>query len=135
MLTDEIIAGFVALAGPDYSWAGVRGCSRPASDVRRALRADLLARQGNICPVGGETLTDADAIEFNHVVARGNGVRGFIPGNVFAGCAAHNAMTKPQHDHNGRVVSGKAVLWTADLARPDVVPLEWTPFPILRRSL
>lgn len=143
MLTDSMVAGFVALAGPDFTWAGVRGCSRPASDVRKALRADLANRQGGICPVGGEPLPGWSAnasndwlpgVEFNHIVARGPLVKGFIIGNIFAGCASHNAMTKPLYNDNGELISGVEVITPDMLARPDLIPMEWTPFPILRSA-
>ena len=126
------IERFVALAGPTFSWDGVPGCSRPASDVRKALRADLLARQGGICPQCGTDLPDAVA-EFCHIVARGPKVKGFLPGNVFAGHASCNASTKPLYDDRGNLIHGVEVLTEAHMARLDLVPTEWTPFPVLRQ--
>lgn len=130
MYTIEAMQAFVALAGPRFTWAGVRGCSRPAADVRKALRADLESRQGGICPVCGGPIRNA---EFNHLVARGPEVKGFLPGNIFAGCSSCNAATKPLYDNEGNLISGIEVLTPDMLARPDLVPSEWTPFPVLRK--
>lgn len=133
MLTDDMIATFVALAGEGFAWEGVRGCSRPASDVRTALRADLWERQGGICAACGKG-DNGTPLEFNHIVARGPKVKGFLPGNIFTGHATCNAATKPLYDERGTLISGVEVLTIAGgfLVRPDVVPMEWTPFPILR---
>lgn len=133
MITDTDVAGFVALAGPDFSW-DVRGCSRPPSTVRRALRDDLWARQGHTCPVCGEG-ENGIALEFNHVVARGPMVKGFLPGNVFTGHATCNARTKPLYNDEGTLISGVEVLDSNYLVRMDVIPTEWTPFPILKATL
>lgn len=142
-LTETMVDNFVDLAGDGFMWEGVRGSHRPPSSVRRALRDDLANRQGGICPVGGEMLPGFSAtegnnwtagVEFNHVVARGPMVKGFVVGNVFAGCAAHNAMTKPIYDENGNLISGIEILRVSHFARPDVIPTEWTPFPTLRAA-
>lgn len=130
MYTIETMHALVDMAGEGFTWAGVRGCSRPASDVRRALRDDLLARQGGICCACGREAVNA---EFNHIVARGPQVKGFVVGNIFAGCASCNAATKPLYDERGNLISGIEVLTPDMLARPDLVPAEWTPFPILRQ--
>jgi hypothetical protein len=131
MYTMEQRARFIALAGPGYEWAGVKGCSRPASDVRKALRDDLAARQGGICPQCGDALRGN--YEFCHLVARGPKVKGFVEGNIFAGHPACNASTKPLYDNEGNLLPGGIeALEPSDLARPDLVPTEWTPFPILR---
>ena len=132
-ITNDDVRGFVALAGTGFSWEGVRGSSRPASDVRTALREDLWARQGEVCPVCGEG-DNGIALEFNHVVARGPKVKGFLPGNVFAGHSSCNARTKPIYDNEGNLISGIEVLCVEHFKRADVIPVEWTPFPILRNS-
>lgn len=132
MLSDKAIERFAALAGPTFAWDGVPGCSRPAADVRKALRADLLNRQGGICPQCGNELLSTSA-EFCHVVARGPKVKGFLPGNVFAGHASCNASTKPLYDDEGNLIHGIEVLTSANLRRMDLVPTEWTPFPVLRQ--
>jgi hypothetical protein len=124
------VEAFYALAGDALRWDGVKGCSRPGSDVRRALRADLAARQGNICPVCGNALRRP---EFNHVVARGPMVRGFLPGNVFAGCHDCNARTAPEYTDDGTLVAGVECLTEDYFARADLIPQEWTPFPVLRK--
>jgi hypothetical protein len=122
MLTDSIIAENVALAGPDFTWAGVSGTSRVPNTVRKELRADLAARQGFICFVCGDTL-DGSA-EFNHIVSRGPGNKGWRVGNIAIGHSACNTRCKDA----GPVVT------LAQIARPDVVPMEWTPFPVLKAS-
>lgn len=131
MYTNTDVVMFTRLAGPAFLWDGVRGCSRPASDVRKALRSDLWARQGGICPQCGDAVAEADA-EFLHLVARGPKVKGFIPGNVMAGHRTCNASTAPEWDTEGHLIRGVPVLTPDMLARPDLVPAEWTPFPVLR---
>lgn len=131
MLTKAHIARFVALAGEGYAWAGVRSCSRPASDVRKALRDDLAQRQGGLCPLCGNALRNP---QFNHGVSRGPKVKGFLPGNVFAGCKACNDDCMAEYgerDDNGMVIDG-GVIPIERYARPDLVPMEWTAFTVLR---
>ncbi len=124
-------AALVTLAGPDYTYPGVSGSSRPPASYRKALRADLLARQGGICPVCGD---EAEAAQFNHVVSRGPGVLGFMPLNVFAGCAVCNlrcAVRFGTVDDEGRVLDGGIIPLSA-FARPDLIPGEWAPVPMLK---
>jgi hypothetical protein len=127
-ITATDIERFRAMAGEDYSLP-VKGTSRPGSDVRTKLRDDLLNRQGGICPVCGDEVRHA---EFNHVVARGDAKnpKGFTPGNVFAGCAGCNTDCKNTYGDgdNGGVIPFER------FARPDLIPTEWTPFPVLRQS-
>lgn len=121
MFTQDMLDGFVALAGDDFAWAGVKGCHRPASDVRRALRADLIARQGGICFDCGEMLDDT--AEFCHIVSRGPARKGWMPGNIGIG---HSACNERQKDRS-------PIVQIADMTRPDVIVTDWLPFPILRR--
>lgn len=121
MITASDVDRFTAMAGPDFLWAGVRGSSRPASDVRTALREDLKARQGGLCFACGEALGDEG--EFCHIVSRGPKRLGWMPGNIGIGHAVCNERQK---------LSGEIVP-VSDMVRPDVVPTEWTPFPILRK--
>src|SRR6478735_4068464 len=90
-ITNQDVARFVALAGDGFAWAGVRGSSRPASDVRKALRDDLWERQGRVCAACG------------------------------------------MGDTGDSLLSGVEVLTSEHLTRMDVVPTDWTPFPILRQ--
>jgi hypothetical protein len=131
MLTQAVIDNFVDLAGDDRMWEGVKGSHRPGSDVRRQLRDDLIERQGNTCPVCGWTLRFP---QFNHVVSRGPAVKGFLPLNVFAGCATCNldcALTYGEVDEDNNVIDG-GVIPIERFARPELIPSEWTPFPVLR---
>jgi len=130
MLTQSVIDAFAALAGDDLSWP-VKGSSRPGADVRTRLRDDILARQGGICAQCGGDLSP-EVAEFCHIVARGPKVKGFLPGNIFAGHPSCNASTKPVYDESGALIRGIEALPITLLARPDVVPMEWTPFPVLR---
>lgn len=131
MLTDDRIAELATLAGDDFSWNGVSGCGRlPSSYMgvkgfRAIVREFLAAAQGYVCPQCGGDLQDGSPVEFCHVVARGPEVKGWVEGNVFAGHAACNASTKPQHDDTGRVVSGVAVLTSRHLQRMDVILTAW----------
>ena len=144
MLTQTMIDYFAALAGPLFLWDSVPKRSpmgpneRPDSGWRIPLRMDLVARQGGICPVCGNALPGDGSIggivEFNHVVARGPHIRGFIKGNIFAGCAPCNSATKPLYDNDGMLISGREILDIDYFARPDLIPLDWTPTPILRRA-
>lgn len=124
---------FTAMAGADFAWRNGpfnrNEPARPPSNVRKALRDDLLRRQGGICPQCGKPAVNA---EFCHLVARGPDTRGFVRGNIFAGCSSCNAKTKPEWNTEGNLVRGIAVLTPSDLERPDLVPNEWTPFPILK---
>lgn len=123
MLTQEVIEGFVALAGDDFSYAGVRGGHRPTSKVREPLRLDLFSRQGGLCPVCGDGMADTvEDREFNHVVSAGPDKRGYFPGNVFVGHPACNTRCERVH---GEVIP-------LDALRADLIPMEWTPFPILK---
>lgn len=134
--TLEDTARLVAMAGPDFAWRNgpfnKNEPARPSSKVRKALRDDLAARQGYICPQCGHALNrDGMGTEFCHIVARGPEQRGFVRGGIFSGHSACNASTKPQFDADGNLVSGIAVLTPDMFARPDLVPNEWTPFPVL----
>ena len=117
--------GFAALAGEDLSWTMSKGGHRPtgAKGFRAALREDIAVRQGGICPECGEPLDET--AEFCHLVARGKGLRGWFPRNIMVGHALCNEAQK---------IRG-AVVHPDTLARPDLVPDEWTPFPILKRYL
>lgn len=131
-INDTDVQGFVALAGEGFLWADVSGTSRPPSNVRGSLRDDLWARQGGICAACGEG-DNGIPLEFNHVVSRGPKVKGFVRGNIFAGHSSCNARTKPLYNDEGALISGVEVLDSQYLKRMDVVPTEWTPFPILRQ--
>lgn len=130
MLTQDFINALADMAGDDFSWP-VSGTSKPSGGVKPMLRDDLLARAGGICAVCGESGTARGAWEINHVVSRGPAIKGFTIGNLFAGHSSCNALTKPIYV-DGALVSGVEVLPLSHFARPDVVPMEWTPFPILR---
>lgn len=117
-------------ASERFQWA-VRGGSRPGSDVRTLLRdRDLRERQGNVCPQCGKEL--GDVIEFCHLVARGPNIKGFEEGNIFAGHPTCNKGTQPVYDEEGNLTSGIEALLPSQLARPDLVPDAWTPFPVIR---
>lgn len=124
MYTESDMRGFVALAGDDFSWSSSRGGHRPTGKggFRAILRADLAARQGWLCPQCGESLDET--AEFCHLVARGSGKRGWFPRNIMVGHSVCNEVQKSR----GEVVN------PADMARPDLVPDEWTPFPVLKRQ-
>lgn len=130
-ITNVDVQRFKDLAGSDLLYVGVKGSSRFGNDIRTKRRTDLLERQDGICPVCGESGTERGAWEFNHVVARGPKKLGFMPGNIFAGHSSCNAKTKPTYV-DGVLVAGVEVLWVEHFARPDLIPTEWTPAPVLR---
>lgn len=133
MLTDDAIARFSDLAGSDFAWDCGFSTARPPGTYRTELRRWLIEAQGGICPRCGESGNARGAWEFNHVVSRGPGIKGFVDGNVFAGHSSCNAATKPVHDADGNVVAGMAVIPLTMFARPDVVPMEW-PTPVELRA-
>jgi len=119
MLTDTFIATLADMAGDDFTYPGVTGDSRlptrygKAGNPRIGLRLWLAVEQGGICPACGDALDES--AEYFHIVSRGPQVRGFIPGNVIV---AHSVC-------NTRAKDRGPIVWTADLARPDLVPLTW----------
>jgi len=120
MLTPAIVAHLTAIAGPDFTYPGVKGSGRPSAkdprggSPRRGLRAWLFVAQGGICPECGNAL-DLETAETAHVVSRGDKLLGFLPGNLMATHAWCNTAQKSR----GPIVD------PATLARPDVVALDW----------
>jgi 5-methylcytosine-specific restriction endonuclease McrA len=120
MLTQTMIDNFAALAGEDYAWDnGVAGW-KPAHAVKVALRTWLADFQGGLC-VFCEAHLDEN-LELCHIVSRGPAIKGFIPGVVVAGCAPCNAAQK---------VRGP-IVHILDIARPDLVALDWPSVPTLK---
>lgn len=122
MITQDMISAFADMAGADFSWSGTRGGHRPTAKLREPMRADWLTRQGGICPVCGDPVVNG---ETNHVVSQGPSKRGYFPGNVFNGCASCNTRCEREYG---------AIIPVIAFARPDVIPMEWTPKPVLRMS-
>lgn len=126
-ITELDVTRFEAMAGEGFSWPD-RGGNRPPSSYmgrtgfRDILRDDLRTRQGDICFACGDALNGGG--EFCHIVSRGPVRKGWLPGNIAIGHAACNEMQKEAGE----------VVHISDMVRPDVVPTEWTPFPILARS-
>ena len=133
-LTKERHAAIVDEAGPKFTYPGIVGGSRPPSTYRKELREDLIARQGGLCPVCGNEL---EFPQFNHVVSRGNAVKGGLGHyvhNLFAGCATCNlecAYMFGDVSEDGMVRDG-GVIPFEHFARPDLIPSEWTPPPVLK---
>lgn len=124
MLDATFHATLVTLAGPDFTYPGVRGGSRPPATWRTGLRNWLVSAQGGICPVCAGPVRNA---QFNHVVSRGPGVKGFIEGNVFAGCATCNltcAYSYGSVNDDGMVTDGGIIPLEAFKAL-EVIPTEW----------
>lgn len=122
MFTIDTISAMVALAGEDFSWDGALPGHRPSAKVRPLLRDWLIAFQGGVCVFCEQ---HDDAMEFCHIVSRGPGKRGFLPGCVVAGCAPCNARQKKE----GPVVAFE------DIARPDLIAMDWPSPPMLRALL
>lgn len=115
----DTIAAHATLAGDGFKWEGKEG-PRPPSYARKNLRRWLADQQGGLCPVCGDALRHA---QFNHVVSRGPHIRGFIGGNIFAGCALCNldcALTYGTVDDDGMVKDG-GVIPFEHFARPDLI--------------
>lgn len=119
MLTDSFVDHIVAIAGPDFTYPGVKGCDRPSSAARRGLRAYLHAAQGGLCVHCGFEVALEDA-HTAHVVSRGGAERprGFLPtgGNLMV---THSHCNVIQRDEIGPVV------YPRHLARPDLVVMEY----------
>jgi hypothetical protein len=135
----EVIDFYADAAGETYGWDGaLKGGHEQSSKFKRLIRSDLAERQGYVCPVCACEFTDSDMdtlrVEANHVVAQGKGKRGWFPGNVFVGHKACNAKTAPVHAEDGSVIGGKGSLTMDDLAAHEVIPMEWTPLPVLKRK-
>jgi hypothetical protein len=142
MLTTVAIEAFKSLAGPDYRWTGVGGCSRFDANRRLGSRREgarifLRHYQDNTCPDCGQALSteplpfgDPEAVEFCHIVSRGLDARtsdegkGWMYGNLFLGHRRCNRMQQAR----GPVVMPE------HLSRPDLVPdaTDWPSTPVLR---
>lgn len=136
MVTTADVTALAVLAGPEFGWDGVRGCHRPAADVRTPLRLELLGEQGGVCFWCGDAATEP---EFCHLVSRGPSRKGWLPGNIGIGCASCNDCRRG--GTGDRVCDPAApcqrctgpVLPVSRMARPDVIASEWIPFPVLRK--
>lgn len=137
---DEVVEFYADAAGDDYAWQGsLTGGHEQSSKFKRLIREDLAERQGYVCAKCGVAFTDEDLatlrVEANHVVAQGSVKRGWFPGNVFVGHKSCNAETAPVFDSTtGELKGGQPVLTVADLTAPEVVPMVWTPLPVLKRK-
>ena len=99
MLTTTRFDTLVALAGPEFTYPGVRGGSRPNGKARPALREWLRVAQGDRCAhIGCDVPLSVGTVELCHVVSRGPLVLGFLHGNLYAGhkgCNADAAAISP----------------------------------------
>ena len=137
--TIQVRDDMLARAGTSLDWSSDRGGHRPtgARGFRGALRADLAARQGGLCAQCGDAL-DGNAV-FAHLVARGPAKRGWHAGNIAIthsecnDCRVEDARmcpaSSPCHFHIGPVIQ------PSDMARADIVAVEWPHFPTLKASL
>jgi hypothetical protein len=128
MLTETLIANMADMAGPEFTWEGVRGSSRPPSAVKRGLAQYMDAIVQGCCFYCGETEGSPidNGLEFCHIVSRGPGKsdsgKGWIPGNIGRGHKSCNLIMEAR----GPVVP------LSDIARPDLIPMEWLPAKELR---
>lgn len=118
-LTHTTHTMLVAMAGSTYDWATTPG-HRPTSDVRQGLRMWLAAMQGDRCAACGDTL--GEGWELSHVVSGGAARKGFVPGNIFAGCRACNEIDA----ENGPVIAFNSILFA------NLIPTEWPATTVLR---
>lgn len=119
MLTQTMINNFAAAAGEDFAWDnGIAGW-KPAGPVKVALREWLVSFQGGVC-----VFCEAhdEALELCHIVSRGPKVKGFVAGNVAAGCTSCNARQK----------EAGPIVHLVDIARPDLIALDWPSVPTLK---
>lgn len=151
-LTDTIVSALVALSGGQacgYSWQGVGGTSRPPAYGRRGLRVLMDYAQQHLCPQCGASLSVCpncstmlpesgqcrdcgvwQNAEFAHVVSRGTNARhsddghGWTAGNIMLAHGGCNELQK----------SRGPVVRVADMARPDMVMVEWPPLRIMKAN-
>lgn len=136
---NDVVAHFADLAGDDFLWKDARGVTmaqRQSAKFVRLMRDDMAERQGYVCPVCALGFTQADMdelrVEANHGTCQGANRGGWFVGNVWVGHKKCNADTAPTFK-DGELVGGKAILTADDLKAPEVVPMEWTPLPTLKR--
>lgn len=104
-------AALVSLAGDDFTWSG--SYARPASDIRSGLFAFLADYAGGLCAFCGDDL--GEGWQACHIVSGGAGRRGYVPGNLAAGCADCNDADRDQ----GAIVALSTIM------RADLIPTAW----------
>jgi hypothetical protein len=112
MIDSTAHAALVTAAGPTFAWDGIPS-SRPSSDIRSGLFAFLADYAGGTCAFCGDSL--GEGWQACHIVSGGKGRRGYLPGNLAAGCADCNDADRDA----GEVVA------LATIMRPDLVPSAW----------
>ena len=104
-------AALVAMAGASFDWNGSH--ARPDTDVRSGLFAFLIDYSGGLCAFCGDDAgSDWQAC---HIVSGGKGRRGYVPGNLAAGCADCNDADREQG----------AIVVLSTIMRADLIPTAW----------
>lgn len=120
MFTAELIMRLAHMAGVDYLWEGVKGY-RLSSDPRAGLRLWLATVQNDTCAFCGDAL--GVDWELCHIVSGGPNKKGWLPGNIAAGCNVCNDIDAKAH----------AVIPFHTINRPELIPSEWPDITILSR--
>lgn len=114
MLTQTQYLTIALAAGPDFTWAG-GGTARPETEVRAGIMAHLIASARGVCAFCG--MVNDGAWEVCHIASGGygNGRKGWMPGNLAAGCIDCNDVD----GDNGPLVAYETIV------RPDLIVTEW----------
>ena len=116
-----LIAHLVTLAGTDLSWDVPSARPTSREGYRAGLMTFLYTASQGICAFCGEDM----AGEWNvcHIVSGGRNRRGWIAGNVVAGCADCNQTDQTK---------GFNIVPASSILRFDLIPQEWPSVPELK---
>lgn len=114
MITAQWIQTLATMAGIDFQWG--RKFSRPKSDVRTGLRHFLWNYADGKCVFCANPIGTIEAMEMCHIVSAGDGRRGYLPGNIAAGC------TRCNQTHAFLELD---VIPISEILLPESVPMEW----------
>lgn len=121
MFTESTLNRLILLAGELFGWDSATPGYRLSSDPRAGLRVWIGNHQNGKCAFCGCAL--GIDWELCHIVSGGPGKRGWVAGNIAAGCNDCNDIDAKAH----------AVIPFHTINHPELIPTEWPPTPILAR--